>query len=65
MVDDARTRLRERMAKVEQRALAWVHDRRPDLREKNLVEVIAALREEERHARLQALAKRRETSFQP
>jgi hypothetical protein len=51
MADDARTKIRERMANVEKRALVWVCDKRPDLKDKPLTEVIAVLRRERRPAR--------------
>jgi hypothetical protein len=51
MADDARTKIRERMANVEKRALAWVCAKRPDLNNKPLREVLAVLRREDRQAR--------------
>jgi signal transduction histidine kinase len=51
MADDAHTKLRERMANVEKRALAWVYGRRPELKDKPLTEVIAVLRQENREVR--------------
>jgi hypothetical protein len=48
MVDDAHKRMREWLNKTEKRTLAWICDRRPELRDKPLVEVIAALRDEPR-----------------
>jgi hypothetical protein len=54
MADDAHNRLRERMANVEKRALAWIRERRPDLRDKTIVEIIMILGKEEHQARSQA-----------
>jgi hypothetical protein len=51
MADDARTKIRERMANVEKRMLAWVCSKRQDLRDKPLTAVIAILRQEDRQAR--------------
>jgi integrase len=48
MVDDAHKRMREWLNKTEKRTLAWVCGGRPELRDKSLVEVIAALRDEPR-----------------
>jgi hypothetical protein len=54
MADDAHNRLRERMANVEKRAMAWIRERRPELRDKTIVEIIMILRKEEHQARSQA-----------
>ena len=54
MTDDAHKRLRECLARNEKRVLAWVYDKRPELRGKPLADVIASLREE-RYAQFEAV----------
>jgi hypothetical protein len=47
MADDARKKLQERFAKIGERALARIHENRPDLRNKNLEETVMILKAEE------------------
>jgi len=51
MADDAHIQLRDRMARLAKRAIARVHENRPDLRDKSLEETVRILKEEERQAR--------------
>jgi hypothetical protein len=53
MADDARKQLQERMARLGQKALARLHEKRPDLLGKTLKETVIILKEEERQKRLQ------------
>jgi hypothetical protein len=46
MADDARKKLQERFAKIGERALARIHEYRPDLRDKNLEETVKILKAE-------------------
>ena len=47
MTDDARTQLHERLAGIGQRALARIHENRPELRGKTLEETVRILKVEE------------------
>jgi hypothetical protein len=47
MIDNARTKLQERFARVGQRALARIHENRPELRGKTLQETVMILKREE------------------
>jgi hypothetical protein len=47
MIDNARTKLQERFARVGQRALARIHENRPELRGKTLEETVMILKREE------------------
>ena len=49
MADDARSQLRLRMSRLAERAIARIHENRPDLRGKSPEETVATIREEERH----------------
>jgi hypothetical protein len=53
MADDAYKQLQERMARVGAKALARLHEKRPDLRGKTLKETVIILKEEEHQKRLQ------------
>jgi hypothetical protein len=48
MTDDARKQLQERFARVGAKALARLHEIRPDLQGKTLEETVMILKEEER-----------------
>jgi hypothetical protein len=48
MVDDARQQLQERFARAGAKALARLHELRPELKGKTLEETVAILKEEER-----------------
>jgi hypothetical protein len=51
MADDARQQLQERLARVGAKALARLHELRPELQGKTLEETVAILKEEERRTR--------------
>ena len=51
MADDARKQLQERFARVGAKALARLHEKRPDLQGKTLEETVTILKEEERLTR--------------
>jgi hypothetical protein len=48
MTDDARKQLQERFARIGEKAMARLHEKRPDLRGKTLKETVIILKEEER-----------------
>jgi hypothetical protein len=48
MTDDARKQLQERLARVGAKAIARLHEKRPELQGKTLEETIFVLKEEER-----------------
>ena len=52
MVDDARKQLQERLARVGARAVARLHEMRPDLLGKSLEDTVTILKEEERRKKL-------------
>jgi len=54
MTDNAGTELRERMARLADRAIARIHENRPELRGKSLEETVMILKEEERRTRIPA-----------
>jgi hypothetical protein len=58
MADNARTELRERMTRLAARAIARIHENRPELRGKSLEETVTSLKEEERRARFPAASAR-------
>jgi hypothetical protein len=51
MVDNARKQLQERFARIGQKALARLHEKRPDLQGKTLEETVILLKAEERLSR--------------
>ena len=59
MTDDARKTLQERFARVGAKALARLHEKRPDLQGKSLEQTVAILKDEERLARHPYRDKRR------
>jgi hypothetical protein len=51
MVDGARKQLQERLARIGQKALTRLHEKRPDLQGKSLEETVTLLKAEERVSR--------------
>lgn len=51
MTDNARTKLQERFAQIGKRAIARIHENRPELRGKTLEETVMILKGEERLTR--------------
>lgn len=56
MADDARKQLQELFARVGKKALARLHERRPDLRGKSLEDTVTILKAEERTSQLKTIA---------